>query len=273
MISRMSLAKLLDRWFPTPLLKGSALLHLGAIASLARPQFWPWALGTVLADHLLLTACGLWPRSRVLGPNWTRLPAAAAARGAIAITIDDGPDPEVTPRVLALLDESASRATFFCIGERVARYPDLAREIVRRGHRIENHSQHHRHDFSILGPRAIAREIGAAQETIERITGTVPRFFRAPAGLRSALLQPILTRLDLTLASWTRRGFDTVNPRTAAVLMRLREGLQPGDILLLHDGHAARTAAGSPVIVEVLPPLLAACTGGGLIPVTLYSTL
>jgi peptidoglycan/xylan/chitin deacetylase (PgdA/CDA1 family) len=273
MMPRMSIATRLDAWLPTPLLKGSALLHLGAVASLARPQLWPWALGAVLADHLLLTACGLWPRSRVLGPNWTHLPAAAAARGAIAITIDDGPDPEVTPRVLALLAQSASSATFFCIGERVARYAELAREIVHQGHRIENHSQHHRHHFSVLGPRSLAREIAAAQETIERVTGTTPRFFRAPAGLRSPFLQPILTRLDLKLASWTRRGFDTVNHDAAAVSSRLRRGLAAGDILLLHDGHAARTAAGAPVIVEVLPALLAVCSSAGLKPVTLHSAL
>jgi len=144
---------------------------------------------------------------------------------------------------------------------------------VQQGHRIENHSQHHRHYFSVLGPRSLAREIAAAQETIERVTGTAPCFFRAPAGLRNPFLQPILTRFDLKLASWTRRGFDTVNADPAAVLGRLRRGLGAGDILLLHDGHAARTPSGAPVIVEVLPALLAACSAAGLKPMTLHSAL
>src|SRR5580704_10739229 len=127
---------------PSALIRGSVALHLAAAAGLAlRPALWPWALGAVVADHLALTAAGLVPRSRLLGANWTRLPAAAAARGEIAITIDDGPDPEVTPAVLALLERQGVRASFFCVGERVARFPQLARDIVARGHSIENHSE------------------------------------------------------------------------------------------------------------------------------------
>jgi peptidoglycan/xylan/chitin deacetylase (PgdA/CDA1 family) len=119
-------------------------LHAGALAVvLARPSLWPWALGAVIADHALLTAAGLSPRSALLGPNWTRLPLAAGARREIAITIDDGPDPRITPRVLEVLEQYSAKATFFCIGERVQRYAELTREMVRRGHSIENHSQRH----------------------------------------------------------------------------------------------------------------------------------
>ena len=113
-----------QRWKPSPLLRASALLHGGAaLATVLRPHWWPWTLGAVIADHLWLTALGLWPRSGGLGANMTRLPAAAAARGEVAITIDDGPDPEVTPRVLAILAEHRVHATFFCIGERAALFP------------------------------------------------------------------------------------------------------------------------------------------------------
>jgi peptidoglycan/xylan/chitin deacetylase (PgdA/CDA1 family) len=259
-------------WRPSALIRGSVALHLaGAGVMLARPPLWPWALSAVVADHLLLIAAGLWPKSRLLGPNWTRLPAAAGARatGAIAITIDDGPDPQITPRVLALLEAHGARATFFCIGERVARHPGLAREIVQRGHAIENHSQRHLHRFSLLGPRAVADEIGRAQQTIAAATGEVAQFFRAPAGLRNPFLEPVLARAGLRLVSWTRRGFDTVSGSAARVLGKLTRHLADGDILLLHDGHAARTAAGDAVILEVLPPLLAAVAAARLTPITL----
>src|SRR6185312_5905528 len=116
------------------------------------------AVGAVLADHLLLTAAGLTPRSALLGPNWTRLPAAAAGRRELAITLDDGPDPRITPRVLDLLEERRAKATFFCIGERVQRHAELAREMVRRGHSVENHSQRHLNYFSLLGPRGLVAE-------------------------------------------------------------------------------------------------------------------
>jgi peptidoglycan/xylan/chitin deacetylase (PgdA/CDA1 family) len=261
-------------WRPTPLVRVSLGLHGGAVALVvARPSAWPWAVGAVLADHALLTAVGLTPRSTLLGPNWTRLPAAAAARGELAITVDDGPEPRITPRVLDLLDERNAKATFFCIGERVQRYAELTREMVRRGHSVENHSQRHLNYFSLLGPRGLVAEIERAQDTIGITTGQPPLFFRAPAGLRSPLLDPVLSRLGLRLASWTRRGFDTVNSSARTVLGKLTRGLGPGDILLLHDGHAALTRDGAPVILEVLPRLLDALATARLTPVTLRAAL
>jgi len=255
-----------------PLVGASVLLHGGAAAAvIARPHTWPWALGAVVADHLLLVAAGLWPRSQVLGENWIRLPAAAA--GQVALTIDDGPDPQVTPRTLELLARHGARATFFCIGERVARHPQLARRITAEGHAIGNHSHRHLHRFSLLGPRALAREVHEAQQAIIGATGTTPCFFRAPAGLRNVFLEPVLARANLRLVSWTRRGFDTVSHDGAQVLARLTRGLRARDILLLHDGHAARTAAGGAVIHQVLPPLLEACARAHLEPVTLSAAL
>lgn len=255
-------------------MKASLALHAGALGAVAlRPDSWPWALGAVAANHAFLTAAGLWPRSTLLGPNWVRLPAAAAQRGEIAVTIDDGPDPEVTPRVLDILDAHGVQASFFCIGERALRHPGLCREIVKRGHAVENHSQHHLHHFSLLGPRRMRDELQAAQETFVDITGEAPRFFRAPAGLRSPFLDPVLASLELNLASWTRRAFDTRNGDPDSVTGKLLHKLGGGDILLLHDGHAARTAAGGPVILEALPRVLAAAKSAGLRPVTLRSTL
>ncbi|HUL45612.1 MAG TPA: polysaccharide deacetylase family protein [Steroidobacteraceae bacterium] len=258
------------RFRPSAFIRGSVALHaVAAGALILEPQLWPWALTAVVADHLSLTAAGLWPRASLLGPNLTRLPQRAAARGEIAITLDDGPDPEVTPAVLALLDRHAARASFFCVGERVARHPQLAREIVARGHSLENHSQRHLNRFSLLGPRALRAEIAGAQESIAFATGAAARFFRAPAGLRNPFLEPELARAGLKLVSWTRRGFDTVSSDPDRVLARLLKGLAAGDILLLHDGHAARAAGGTPVILAVLPPLLAAVRAAGLNPVTL----
>lgn len=262
------------RWRPTPLIRASLGLHAGAAALLlARPELWPTALGALAANHAVLTAAGLWPRSRLLGPNWTRLPPPAAAAGQVAITIDDGPDPDITPRVLDQLDACGTVATFFCIGEKAAQHPDLCRDIVRRGHTVESHSQQHRHNFSLLGPGGYLRELQAAQQTLTAVTGSAPRFFRAPAGLRNPFLDPVLHRMGLTLASWTRRGFDTREGDPARVLARLTHNLTGGDILLLHDSHCAIAPSGKPVILDVLPQLLAHIADAGLHPVTLRSTL
>lgn len=257
-------------WQPSPTLKASAIVHAGALASLLlEPGTWPAAAGALAANHALLTAAGLLPRSTLLGPNLTRLPAAAAARGEVVISIDDGPDPEVTPRVLDQLDAAGAHASFFCIGQRATAHPGLVRDIIARGHTIENHSEHHWKRFSTLGPGAMAREISAAQASLAALTGRPPRYFRAPAGLRNPFLDPVLAPLELQLASWTRRAYDTRNGDPASVLARLTKGLAGGDILLLHDGNAARTPAGEAVILEVLPALLARIRAAGLAPVCL----
>ena len=248
------------RWQPAPLVQGSLGLHVLATAGLFTPA-WPWSLGALVADHALVTAAGLWPRSTWLGPNLTHLPRHLPQ---VAITIDDGPDPEVTPAVLDLLDAHQARATFFCIGAHVQRHPALAREIVRRGHAIGNHSQHHRHHFSVMAPGQIRREISLAQDSIAQATGVRPAWFRAPAGLRNVFLDPVLHGLGLRLASWTRRGFDTRTGDAALVLGRLTRNLAAGDILLLHDHHAARTPQGRPVLLDVLPGLLRALQERGL---------
>lgn len=258
------------RWTWPPLLRASVALHVVALAVLLIwPTSWPWLLAALVLDHAVITFAGLWPRADWLGANLTRLPPAAAARGEVALTIDDGPDPALTPAVLDLLEAAGARATFFCIAERAERHPALLREIVRRGHEVQNHSLRHRHTFSLLGPRGYAQELAASQAVLTRLSGHVPRFFRAPAGLRNPFLDPQLHRLGLTLASWTRRGYDTRERDPQRVLARLTRGLAAGDILLLHDGHAARGADGVPVVLAVLPALLDRLRAQGLKAVTL----
>jgi peptidoglycan-N-acetylglucosamine deacetylase len=260
------------RWTPSPFIAGTAALHVAAGAALVLdPAAWPWAAGSVVASHLALTAAGLWPRSTLLGLNWTALPASAGQQ--IALTIDDGPNPAVTPRVLDVLDRFDARATFFCIGEVARRYPQLVEAIVARGHAVENHSLRHRHNFSLLGPGALQREIEGAQQTLTEISGTRPLFFRAPAGLRNPFLEPVLCRLGLHLASWTRRGFDTRARDAAVVSQRLLRGLAARDILLLHDGHPARDARNEPVVLNVLPTVLEAAAAAQLRCTTLRAAI
>ena len=263
------------RWRPTPTIAGTFGLHGAAVLAIfLGPEEWTWWVAACIAgNHLVLTAIGLWPRSTLLGPNFNRLPGLAVARGEIAFTFDDGPDPEVTPKVLDLLDAHGTRATFFCIAENAARHPELCREIARRGHMVENHSSEHQVTFAMLGFGGIRKEISAAQQTLEGLTGKAPRFFRAPAGLRNPLLDPVLHDLGLRLVSWTRRGFDTREHDAGRVAARLLRDLGPGDILLLHDGHSDRTSTGVPVVLDVLPRLLAAARHQGLRPVTLAQAI
>jgi len=159
-------------WNPSPAIQASFALHgAAALGVLAMPGHWPWALGALAANHLILTTAGLLPRSALLGANLTRLSATASARREIALTIDDGPDPEVTPHVLDLLDTAGAPASFFCIGSRARRFPALCREIVARGHRVENHGDSHSSAFAAFGMRRMHADIAAAQSTLSDITG------------------------------------------------------------------------------------------------------
>jgi peptidoglycan/xylan/chitin deacetylase (PgdA/CDA1 family) len=229
---------------------------------------WPWVVGGLLANHAVLFAACLTPRSSLLGPNLVRLPAAATARQEVAVTFDDGPDPAVTPRLLDLLDERRAVGTFFCIGERAAAHPKLVREIVARGHSVESHSHWHAWGFGWKGPWRLRRDVASAQRAIEDAAGVSPRFFRAPFGVRNPMLAPTLASLGLSYVSWTRRGFDAVDGDAARVLRRLTRRLGAGDILLLHDGSVVgerreRTA------LRVLPGLLTSLAERGLRSVSL----
>jgi peptidoglycan/xylan/chitin deacetylase (PgdA/CDA1 family) len=257
-------------WAPTPLVRLSIWLHAFAVLTLfACPEWWPWLLGALVGNHLLLGAFVVWPRSRLIGANLVRLPRSGSANAYVALTFDDGPDPDVTPRVLDLLDRYGAKASFFCIGEIAVAHPEIVRDIVRRGHSVENHSHRHPNSFACYLPAALNREIDDAQAALGSITGSKPRFFRAPMGLRSPWLDPVLMRSALRYVSWTRRGWDAVSTNPAKVLRRLTRRLAAGDVILLHDGSCARTHDGDPVVLAVLPPLLEDLARRGLRPVSL----
>ena len=135
------------------------------------------------------------------------------------MTIDDGPDPLVTPQVLDILDRHRAKASFFCVGDEALRYPELCREIGRRGHAIENHSQTHSPYFAAFGPRRIAVDVDRGQQTVRALTGETPRFFRPTAGLRNVFLDPVLARRGLRLELDAAR---IRHPRTSR-----RRGLPP----------------------------------------------
>jgi peptidoglycan/xylan/chitin deacetylase (PgdA/CDA1 family) len=245
------------QYTPTNAVRFSIVLHVFAVLVLfACPEWWLWLLTTLLGNHLFLTAHVMWPRSRLLGANLVTLPQSSRENGYIALTFDDGPDPNVTPHVLDLLDHHGAKASFFCIGQRAKAYPEIVRDIVRRGHSVENHSYQHPHAFAFYLPCWLQREINDAQAVIEAITGIRPQFFRAPMGIRGPALDPVMVRSALRYVSWTRRGWDCVSSSPARVLRRITSRLAAGDVILLHDGSCAITRGGEPVVLIVLPPLL-----------------
>jgi len=260
------------RWRPAPAIRLSAVFHLGSLAAVALdPPSWPYIGAALAANHAALGLAGMLPRSTTLGPNLNRLPQAAASRGEIALTFDDGPDPSATLPILDMLDRYQAKASFFCIGRQAAMYPDVVREIARRGHGIENHSNRHSKAFAGYGIRRLQCDIEAAQEVLAALAGRPPAFFRAPMGLRNPLLDPVLARLGLTYVSWTRRGLDTVDRNRESVIARLVRELAGGDVLLLHDRVATGPHCDRAMALSVLPALMDRIAAAGLRPVTLRS--
>lgn len=251
-------------WRPSSLLVASGGVHLAAFSGLAiQPHLWPWVASSLIANHALLAGAGLTPRCAWLGPNLNRL-QSDLSKGQVALTFDDGPHPVVTPAVLELLAQSDARATFFLIGRQAEQHPELVREIVRQGHQVENHTYDHPLHFALLGRRSQAEQIDRAQELLTGLAGTPPAFVRTPAGFRNLWLDQLLHQRGLRLASWTRRGLDTADHNADRVSRRLLKKLAGGDILLLHDRHAAASRAGRPMVLEVLPRVLDALASAKL---------
>ena len=245
------------RWQPAPVVWISLAAHGAcALAWLTYPALWPWWLAALAFNHAVILALVMTPRNRWIGANLTRLPAHAARQRWVALTFDDGPDPSVTPQVLDLLAQFGAQASFFCIGRAVQQYPELVQRIIASGHTVENHGFAHSSAFALWGSRRMAHDIAQQQQAVYHAAGVFPRFFRPTAGFRNPLLDWVLARTGLQLVMWTRRGFDTRCRNAHTVLQRLTHRLAAGDILLMHDGHAARTADGQPLVLAVLPALL-----------------
>ena len=235
----------------------SAGVHGAALATMAVfPGSWKFMLAALVGNHAVVSASGLFPRSDWLGPNITRLPVGQARLGVVALTFDDGPDPEVTPKVMELLKQSGNRATFFCVGRRAEAHPHIVADLRAAGHGVENHTYSHPNGFAFRGMRGLRVEIERGQAAIERSGGGRPVLFRAPAGIQNPLLATVLARSGLSLVSWTRRGFDTMTSNGSRVAARLGRNLRGGDILLLHDASSARVGGGKPVVLDALSRVL-----------------
>lgn len=199
---------------------------------------WPYAplagIGVVFLSHMLLLYPTLRPNAQWLGPVITHF---ETPRKEVWLTIDDGPTDD-TPVLLDLFDAHDVKATFFVKGTLAEQRVEIAREIARRGHTLANHSHTHPSaSFWCLPPGRIASEIDDCNRALTSITGTKPRWFRAPVGMKNFTVHPALARRDMRLIGWTARGFDGVYSDPDAILARILPHLRPGAILVMHQGR------------------------------------
>lgn len=154
----------------------------------------------------------------------------------IALTFDDGPDENSTPQLLELLRAEKISAAFFCIGKNVEKNPDLARQILRDGHLLENHSFAHSHFTNFYGRKKLEMELLRAQKAIQMATDTTPKFFRPPIGLSNPNTFRVAKKLELQVIGWNVRSLDTIISAPEKIVARVKRKLKPGAIVLLHDG-------------------------------------
>lgn len=184
-----------------------------------------------------------------------------SGRREIALTFDDGPDPNWTRPVLDLLDAHGQHATFFVIGARAERHPELIREIVSRGHEIGNHTWDHSYLTPLMHPEALEEELTRTNQLIEGLIGDRVRWFRPPVGLVSPRVVSAVDRTSMEIVCWSATARDGTG-RTSAVeaLDRLEHVMDPGAILVLHDARVNDAKFDNnrepPVAIEVLGTLL-----------------
>lgn len=152
----------------------------------------------------------------------------------VALTFDDGPDPEVTPLLLDLLDRHAVSATFFVTGERAALHPSIIRDILSRGHAIGNHSYHHFPFLTLKGIRTLRREIESTQSLLAGF-GIVPMAFRPPVGITNPLLWRVLLEQGMYCVNYSCRAVDIGNRRIGRLSEKVLKKVSRGDIIALHD--------------------------------------
>jgi peptidoglycan/xylan/chitin deacetylase (PgdA/CDA1 family) len=240
-----------------------AALLLAEYLAIPGPGAILWVAATVVLGGAVVAYLVTSPRTQLVVPTIYRGPATEAR---IAFTFDDGPDPGFTAQILDVLREFGAKATFFVVGRCADAHPELLVRTAREGHLIGSHTYSHANTFHVWPPRRMAADIARGIETIERVVGTRPRYFRPPQGLRVPPLREALASLaePLSCVTWTVRGLDTVSRSAVAIVARVERRLEAGAIVALHDGSSLGGYRDRSATIEALRALLRMCRERGL---------
>lgn len=189
-----------------------AILLLGVVAALV------WASADIGSGVYLKALC-----------------RAESADKVVALTFDDGPDEDYTPRVLDLLKRYGVRATFFVVGEQARQNPELIHRLVAEGHTVANHSYYHLPQSTLWSSRRYTEELFRCNDVVARLTGLRMRLYRPPFGVTNPPIARAVKNLGLIPVGWSVRSLDTVTKNSDRVVDRVMRGLRGGDVILLHD--------------------------------------
>ena len=173
----------------------------------------------------------------------------------VALTFDDGPHPQFTPKVLALLDKYGVKATFFMVGKHMEKYPEIVKEVFARGHVIANHTYTHPHDIEADTRSQVKRELERCERVIERLTGKRAHLFRPPRGLVDSTVFMVAEDEGYRTILWTVSADHHDAPTPKLMAQRVLDHIRPGGIILAHDGTFCtrwKDVAATPLIIEEL---------------------
>ena len=156
-------------------------------------------------------------------------------QNAIAITFDDGPNVDFTPKVLHLLKKYNAKATFFLIGKNMNQHPEIVKQILSDGHIIGNHSYIHSNNYGFKSTKTIIEDIKKTQKLAMEITGLKLNFFRPPFGVTNPNIARAIKSLHLKTFGWTVRSFDTTSKKTSHIIHDITSNIRKGDVVLMHD--------------------------------------
>jgi peptidoglycan/xylan/chitin deacetylase (PgdA/CDA1 family) len=190
--------------------------------------------------------------SRVFGPVLGKLPTDGRD---IALTFDDGPNPDATPRILDTLAQFGVRATFFILGKHAELWPELVQRIVAEGHQVGNHGYYHRR-LHFKSRQYVRRDLRLGTTAIVHAAGKKPAFFRAPHGFRSPWVSAIAESFGQRTVGWSLGVWDSDLPGVSSIVDRAVTGARPGSIMLLHDGDGADPYGDRSQTSEALPRII-----------------
>ncbi len=225
----MTMQRAPRHWFRAPA-ERMGLLALVCAAAL----FWYKPPLALFPLGLFLLCCCVAPFLPGAGFFLPVISRGNPGRNGVALTFDDGPDPETTLPLLELLARHQVHATFFVNGHKAAHHPDLMRQMLERGHSVGNHTYTHDNFIMLKSHRALLREITRTQEALAQF-GVIPHAFRPPVGVISPRLAAVLRQTGLYAVNFSRRAGDRGNRRVQGIAARILGRLRPGDIIMLHD--------------------------------------
>jgi peptidoglycan-N-acetylglucosamine deacetylase len=251
-----------------PVIRAFTVKGLAVAVGFATAWTLPAGWATVAAVMIAIVTIGFFvyviahPSSQFLAPVVSRL---ATREPLVALTFDDGPDPIFTPKILDVLRMRGALATFFVLGERAARYPEIVRRIHEEGHTVGTHTQRHRIRFHFGSAAYVQREIEDAVEVVAGILPMRPTLFRPPQGLRTPCFAAGWSRIRGQICvTWSVRGLDSRPTNSDAIVARVQGRLDPGAIVTLHDGTGLGGGVDREPTLAALALILTECERRGL---------